>query len=67
MKKTLQVLVNVILQDWPEDKSSVPALALLFYNQRDALTVENSIIFRSERVVITATLYSSHMGTNTCL
>ena len=67
MKKTLQVLVNVILQDWPEDKSSVLALALLFYNQRDALTVENSIIFRSERVVITATLYSSHMGTNTCL
>ena len=67
MKRTLQVLVNVILQDWPEDKSSVLALALLFYNQRDALTVENSIIFRSERVVITATLYSSHMGTNTCL
>ena len=67
MKKTLQVLVNVILQDWPEDKSSVLALALLFYNQRDALTVENSIIFRSERVVITATLYSSHMGTNTWL
>lgn len=58
MKRSLKVLIKVTLQGRPDDKSSVLVLALLFYNprQRDALTVENGIIFRSERVVITTRL-----------
>lgn len=56
IKRSLKVLMKVTLQGWPDDKSSVSVLALLFYNQRDALTVENGIIFRSKRVVITTRL-----------
>ena len=56
MKRSLKVLIKVTLQGRPDDKSSVPVLALRFYNQRNALTVENGIIFRSERVVITTRL-----------
>ena len=73
--KSLQVLMKVILQGWLEAKSSVPALALPFYNQRDELTAQNGIIFRGERVVIPGKLqkkmkqkiHSSHMDTDACL
>ena len=73
--ESLQVLMKVILQGWPDDKSSVPALALPYFNQRDELTAQNGIIFRGERVVIPAKLrevmkqkvHSSHMGTEACL
>lgn len=64
--------MKVILQGWPDDKSSVPALALPYFNQRDELTAQNGIIFRGERVVIPAKVmkqkvHSSHMGTEACL
>ena len=67
--------MTVILQGWSEDKSSVPALALPFYNQQGGLTAQNGIIFRGERVVIPAKLHekmkqkvhSSHIGTEACL
>ena len=73
--ESLQVLMKVILQGWPEAKSSVPALALPFYNQRDKLTAQNGIICRGERVIIPGKLrekmkqkiHSSHMGTDACL
>ena len=69
--ESLQVLMKVILQGWPEAKSSVPALALPFYNQRDKLTAQNGIICRGERVIMPGKLrekmkqkiHSSHMGT----
>lgn len=50
--ETMQVLMKVILQDWPDDKSSVPSLALPYFNQRDELAVQNGLIFRGERVVV---------------
>ena len=50
--ETMQVLTQVILQGWPDDKSSVPTLALPFFSQRDELTVQNGLIFRGERVVV---------------
>ena len=73
--ESLQVLMKVILQSWPDDKSSVPALALPYFNQRDELTAQNGIIFRGECVVIPTKLrevmkqkvHSSHMGTEACL
>ena len=73
--ETMQVLTQVILQGWPDDKSSVPTLALPFFSQRDELTVQNGLIFRGERVVVPKKLretmkqkiHSSHMGTEACL
>ena len=73
--EVMQVLMDVILQGWPDDKSAVPSLALPYFNQRDELTVQNGLIFRGERVVIPAKLresmktkiHSSHMGAEACL
>ena len=73
--KSMQVLTKVILQGWPDDKSSVPPIALPYFNQRDELTVQNGLIFRGERVVVPKKLrevmkqkiHSSHMGTEACL
>ena len=52
LEEIRQVLMKVILQGWSEDKSSVPSLALPYFNQRDELTVQNVLIFRGERVVV---------------
>lgn len=73
--KSLQVLIKVILQGWPDDTSSVLDLALLYFSHRNELTAHNGIVFRGERVVIPAKLpevtkqkfQSSHMGTGECL
>ena len=67
--------MKVILQGWPEEKTSVPPLALPYFYQRDELTTQNGIIFRGERVVVPTKLraimkqkvHSSHMGTEACL
>ena len=51
--ESMQVLTKVILQGWPDDmKSSVPPIALPYFNQRDELMVQNGLIFRGERVVV---------------
>ena len=73
--ESLQVLMKVILQGWPDDKSSVPVLALPYLPQRDELTAQNGIILGGGRVVIPAKLrevmkqkvHASHMGTEACL
>ena len=73
--ESMQVLTKVILQGWPDDKSSVPSVALPYFNQGDELTVQNGLIFRGERVVVPKKLqevmmqkiHSSHMGTEACL
>ena len=73
--ESMQVLTKVILQGWPDDKSSVPPIALPYFNQRDELMVQNGLIFRGERVVVRKMLWevmkqkvhSSHMGMEACL
>ena len=47
--KSLKVLIKVILQGWPDNKSSVLALALLYFDHSDDLTAQNGIVFRGER------------------
>ena len=72
---TLQALKMVILRGWPEDKKCLPPQVLPYFSMRDEFTVENGLIFRSERVVIPSSLrpvtkrklHSSHMGVESCL
>ena len=71
----MQVLTKMILQGWPNEKSSVHPLALPYFYQRDELTLQNGLIFRGERVVVPKKLretmkqkiHSSHMGAEACL
>jgi len=73
--RTLQILKSVILQGWPAERNTVPAQVTPYYNIRDELSVQNGLIFRSERVIIPNALrgemkqkiHSSHMGAESCL
>ena len=70
----LKELIKVILTRWPEDKSQVPNSAIPYYNVRDELTVQNNVIFRGERVVVSKSLrrdmlqriHVSHLGIDGC-
>ncbi|XP_021351342.1 uncharacterized protein K02A2.6-like [Mizuhopecten yessoensis] len=73
--KSLQTLMEVILEGWPGSKSKTPALAQPYFHVRDELAVQDGIIFRGERAVIPRTLrvdimqkiHSSHVGVDGCL
>ena len=66
---TLQILKSVILQGWPAVRNAVPAQVTPYYSVRDELSVQDGLIFRSDRVVIPKALrgemklkiHSSHM------
>ena len=62
----LQELIKVILTGWPEDTSQVPNSAVLYYNVRDELTVQNGLIFRGKRVV-TLSISKGHATAHSCL
>lgn len=73
--ENLQVLKQVILQGWPEDRKDLPEQAKPYFSTRDELTVQDGLIFRGERVVIPQSLrhdmkqriHSSHLGIGSCL
>ena len=73
--ETLQILKSVILQGWPAERNAVPAQVTPYYCVRDELSVQDGLIFRSDRVVIPKALrgemkmkiHSSHMGAESCL
>jgi hypothetical protein len=73
--KSLQSLKTVILAGWPDTHGNVPIGVRQYWNVRDALTVQDGIIYRSNRVVIPKTLrpemlrriHSSHLGIEACL
>ena len=73
--ETLQILKSVILQGWPAEWNTVPAQVTPYYNIQDKLSVQDGLIFRSERVIIPKALrgemkqkiHSSHMGAESCL
>lgn len=65
----------MILQGWPAERNATPAQVAPYYSIRDELSVQDGLIFRSERVVIPKALcgnmkqsiHSSHMGAESCL
>ena len=73
--ESLQLLKDVILNGWPEDRSSLPIQVHPYFPYRDELTVQDGLIFRGERVVIPKDLrqsakeraHSSHLGIEGCL
>ena len=73
--ETLQILKSVILQGWPAERNAAPAQVAPYYSIRDELSVQDGLIFRSERVVIPKALrgnmkqriHSSYMGAESCL
>ena len=73
--ETLQILKSVILQGWPAERNAAQVQVTPYYSVRYELSVQDGLIFRSERVVIPKALrgemkqkiHSSHMGAESCL
>ena len=71
----IRSLRKTILQGWPNQKSSVRPELVPFFNYRDEMSVQDGIVFKSERVMIPKgmrreilqAVHSSHLGIDACL
>ena len=67
---SLQVLMQVISVGWPDNKKVVPLEVRAYFHCRDESSVQNGLIFKSDRVVVPTSLradmikklHSSHSG-----
>lgn len=50
--EALQLLNTVIRNGWPEEKRELPIQLTPYFSIRDKLSIQDGIIFRSERVVV---------------
>ena len=72
---TLTTLYQVIQRGWPINKADVPESIHAYFNILDELTVQNELVFKGQRLVISAamrkkmmfTIHSTHIGTEGCL
>uniref|UniRef100_A0A2C9M976 Integrase catalytic domain-containing protein n=1 Tax=Biomphalaria glabrata TaxID=6526 RepID=A0A2C9M976_BIOGL len=73
--RTLQKLLILINQGWPEGKHLLPYQLTPYYNFRDEMSVQEGLIFKGERVVVPKSLrlemksevHSTHSGIEGCL
>ena len=73
--EALQILKQVILQGWREERKDLHEQAKPYFSTRDELTVKDGLIFRGQRAVIPQSLrqemkqriHSSHLGIGSCL
>ena len=71
----LQLLMKVVLAGWPDHKKAVPPEVHPYFNSRDELTMQDGLVFKSDRVIIPTNLrqdviqqvHSSHLGVEGCL
>jgi len=50
--KTLQTLMNVIKEGWPEIRSKAPLCVREYWTYRDELTTQNGLAYRGTRIII---------------
>jgi len=54
--QSLQVLMQVVLSGWPEQKQAVPQEVQAYFTSRDELSVQDGLLFKSDRVFVPASL-----------
>ena len=67
---TLQTLMSLIQEGWPEDKAKVPLVVRQYWPYRDELITANGLAYRGTRVIIPTSMrpemikraHASHMG-----
>ena len=72
---SLQMLKQITVRGWPDDKAQLTPAVQLYYSYRDELTAQDGIVFRGSRVVIPQSLrsdmkrrvHADHLGINSCL
>ena len=70
----LQQLMSVIMNGWPDERTSCPATLIEYWNYRDELYVEDGMVLKGERVLIPKTLQAevlkqlhyAHQGIEKC-
>lgn len=73
--EVLQMLRQVILQGWPDDKDNISPQLMPYFHIRDEMSVQNGLVFKGERVVIPHSMrgqmkkaiHTSHIGIESCL
>ena len=57
----MQILAQVILLGWPDEKHKCPDEVVEYWNYRDELCVIDGIIFKGSRVIIPSITHSSSL------
>ena len=72
---SLQTVVQLVLEGWPQNKHNTPPCALPYFDVRDSLSVIDGILVKGEAVVIPSELrasikkrlHSAHLGCDSML
>jgi hypothetical protein len=73
--QSLQKLMKIIKDGWPNARKGLPREVRPYYNFRDELVVQDELVMKGDRVVVPAqqqqqmieSLHSSHFGIESCL
>lgn len=71
----LQALKQLILEGWPNDKTTIPEVIRPYFTMRSELTCEDDLLFRGDRIIVPKNMrselmkriHTNHMGINACL
>ena len=71
----LESLGDVVKRSWPEERSKLEPELCPYFHMRDEITIQNSLLFKSNRVLVPASLRhdvmqrirSGHLGIQACL
>ena len=67
---SLQTVIKLVLDGWPQDKHNIPSQALPYFDMRDSLSIVDGILVKGEAIVIPSELrasikkrlHSAHLG-----
>ena len=56
--ESLQILITVIQEGWPDDKSRVPLQASAYFHCRDEVAVYDGLVYKGSRVIVPSSMRS---------
>ena len=62
---TLQLFKSVITIGWPDEKQDLPAELIPYYNFCDEMSVQDGLIFKGERAIVSLSNTSATSGRST--
>ena len=54
--ETLQILITVIQEGWPDEKSELPPQAAAYFHCRDEVAVYDGLVYKGSRVVVPSSM-----------
>jgi transposase InsO family protein len=72
---SMQVLIKIIKEGWPQNKQDIPRTVMPYYDIRDTLSVQNGVVMKGENIVIPKSmrsemkqrLHKAHLGYDSML